>query len=58
MLKIGINILPCDEDFEHAGIPPKDKQAEEKAINDIAYSVCAFFIRSNPKAEGISVKMR
>lgn len=48
MKKMGINLLPVDQDYEAAGVSPKDHDSEEKAICDIAQAVISFFVRSHP----------
>jgi hypothetical protein len=48
MKKIGINLLPTDEDYEAAGVEPKNMEAEERGVKDLAQSVISYFIRSHP----------
>lgn len=43
--KCGIHLMPRDEDAELAGIDRKDRNAEERAIIDVACSVSAFHYR-------------
>lgn len=58
MKRIGINLLPMNEDYANAGITEKDSAAEEAAINDIAYAVCAFYVRSSPLVGGVAAKFK
>lgn len=46
MKKVGIDLIPKDDDFEAAGITPKNRQSEEKAVKDICQIVCAYYARS------------
>lgn len=43
--KCGIHLLPRDEDAQLGGIEKKDRNAEERAIIDVACSVRAFHYR-------------
>ena len=45
LAKCGILLMPRDEDAELAGIELKDKDAEERAIADVALGVRAFHFR-------------
>ena len=55
----GIHLLPVDEDFPEAQLEPKDHDVIRNAVNDIAYAVEAFYIRSEPnETEDIRVKIR
>lgn len=48
LAKIGINLLPTDEDFEGSSVEPKDAESEEKAVKDLAQAVSSYFIRNHP----------
>ena len=48
LYKRGINITPCDDDYQYAGVKKKDRDGEKNAIRDIAYAVESFTIRSQP----------
>ena len=50
--------MPTDEDYVAAEIAPKDVQAEEAAINDIASAVCSFYVRSHPSPGAIVAKFK
>lgn len=43
--KCGVHLMPRDEDAELAGIEKKDRNAEERAIIDVACSVRSFHYR-------------
>jgi len=64
LISSGILLVPNDDDFELAGISPKDKDAEERAIWDVVTSVNAYAFRSakwnhNPALkDNIVVKIR
>jgi hypothetical protein len=45
MAKSGVLLMPRDEDARLAGIELKDRQAEDRAINDVALGVRAFHFR-------------
>lgn len=47
LLKSGINLMPDDRDGEIAGYKPKYKDAEERAIFELATSINAFAFRSS-----------
>jgi len=61
LTKCGILMMPRDEDAALAGIELKDRQAEERAIADVALGVRAFHFRSckwnmtrDPENPGVS----
>lgn len=61
--KCGIHLLPEDEDAERGGIHLKDKEAEERAILDIAQTLKVFAFQSvkwsqTACAENIVVRLR
>jgi hypothetical protein len=48
MARVGILLVPVDEDAATACIPPKDPRAQQKALQDISYLVSSFYIRASP----------
>ena len=54
--KCGIHLMPSDEDAKLGGITLKDKQAEERAIVDVACSVRAFHYRKCKWNQGLSAE--
>ena len=52
--KCGVHLMPRDEDAKLAGIEPKDRGAEERAIIDVALGVRAFHLRCCKWNQGVS----
>ena len=46
LAKCGIHLMPRDEDFRLAGLEPKDRAAEERAIIDVSLAVRAFHFQT------------